>query len=171
VVNELDSTVIWHIPDSDHLARVLIRLGSAAVLGGFIGVERQLEHKLTGIRTHMLVALGAALFTLVPLEAGLKVADLSRVIQGLAAGIGFLGAGTIIQLDREQRVKGLTSAASIWLTAAIGMAVGAGLIVPAALSVVLALAILWLLHIVEKWLMKQVNPVKDAKGPLPPGQS
>jgi putative Mg2+ transporter-C (MgtC) family protein len=168
VVNELDTSVILYFPDMEHLTRVLVRLSGAAVLGGMIGLERQLEKKLTGTRTHMMVALGAALFTVVPLEAGLKVSDLSRVIQGLAAGIGFLGAGTIIQLDQEQRVKGLTSAASIWLTAAIGMSVGAGLIVPAALSVVLALAILSLVHVGERWLKKGSRPAANPNEPTPP---
>lgn len=166
MIHELDSELLWHFPDPEHLLRVVVRLGSAVLLGGLIGLERQMEKKLTGMRTHMLVALGAAMFTLVPLEAGMKVNDLSRIIQGVAAGIGFLGAGTIIQLDQEQKVKGLTSAASIWLTAAIGMAAGAGLVVPATVGVCLALIILYALHIGERWLKKR-KPGEEGNDPKP----
>ncbi len=74
----------------------------------------------------MMVGLAAALFTVAPLDAGMSVADLSRVLQGIAAGIGFIGAGTILKLTGEQEIKGLTTAASLWLTAAVGMAVGIG---------------------------------------------
>ncbi len=97
----------------------------------------------------MLVGLGSALFTLVPAEIGM---DVSRVIQGVAAGIGFLGAGTILKLSEAHEVKGLTTAACIWMTAAMGTAVGAGRIGLAAISVGLALLILYVLHRIEHWL-------------------
>src|SRR6266851_1835629 len=93
------------------------------------------EDVSAGLRTHMLVALGAALFTLIPQEAKMETADISRVIQGIAAGIGFLGAGTILKLGEEHRIQGLTSAASVWLTAAAGTAVGAGWLWPAVVGV------------------------------------
>lgn len=128
----------WGWQDGEHVMRVLARLLVAMILGGIVGLEREYDHKSAGIRTHMLVALGSALFTLVPHEAGMTIADLSRVIQGIAAGIGFIGAGTILKLTSEHEVKGLTTAASIWLTAAAGMAVGAGGIWPATLAVALA---------------------------------
>jgi putative Mg2+ transporter-C (MgtC) family protein len=82
--------------------------------------------KAAGLRTHMLVALGAALFVLAPLEAGMTVADASRVIQGIVAGIGFLGAGAILKIIERREVEGLTTAAGIWFTAAVGTAVGTG---------------------------------------------
>src|SRR5207253_6491259 len=103
-----------------------------------------------GMRTHMLVALGAAIFTLIPLEDGIK--DLTRVIQGIAAGIGFLGAGTIIKLSDSTEIRGLNSAATIWLTAAIGMAVGAGWIWPSSVAVVMTWLILEYVHKLEPWL-------------------
>lgn len=137
--------------DTTHLLRVLVRLVVAVLLGGLLGIERKWEGKAAGLRTHMLVSLGAAMFMLVPLEGGMDIRDLSRVIQGVAAGIGFLGAGTIIQLRDEHRIEGLTSAASIWLTAAAGMSVGAGWIWPAVMGVILAWLIL-LLHILEHWV-------------------
>jgi putative Mg2+ transporter-C (MgtC) family protein len=131
--------------DWEHVVRVLIRLVLAMFLGGLVGLERVQDRKPAGVRTHMLVALGAAMFTLVPLEAGMHMSDLSRVIQGVATGVGFLGAGTILQLREEHRIQGLTSAASIWVTAAAGMAVGAGWVWPALLGVVLAWVVLFCL--------------------------
>jgi putative Mg2+ transporter-C (MgtC) family protein len=94
----------------------------------------------------MLVALGAAIFVLVPLEAGVSNADLSRVLQGVITGVGFLGAGAIIKLNDEQEIKGLTTAASVWLTAAIGVAAGMGREMTAVLSALLALFILAVLR-------------------------
>jgi putative Mg2+ transporter-C (MgtC) family protein len=99
----------------------------------------------------MLVALGAALFTLVPLEAGIGVADLSRVIQGIVTGIGFLGAGTILQLSEQRQVRGLTTAASIWMTAGVGMAVGAGWLWPALLGTAATLVVLYVVNVLEEW--------------------
>ncbi|MER3433205.1 MAG: hypothetical protein C4288_07210 [Leptolyngbya sp. ERB_1_1] len=110
---------------------LLMRLGSAIIAGGAIGWERQQRHKAGGLRTHMLVSLGAALFVLVPIEVSGSADSLSRTIQGVAAGVGFLGAGEILHRSRpngrDQEVKGLTSAASIWVTAALGITAGAGL--------------------------------------------
>lgn len=117
---------LFHVPDMDQLVRVLVRVVVAAALGGLLGAERELAGKAAGLRTHMLVALGAALFVLFPAEAGMSTADLSRVIQGVATGIGFIGAGTILKRAESDEIQGLTTAASIWLTAAIGMAIGAG---------------------------------------------
>jgi putative Mg2+ transporter-C (MgtC) family protein len=151
----LFNDVFLDLNDPSHLSRVVIRLLTASVLGGLIGIERQFEHKSAGMRTHMLVSLGAALFTLIPLEAGAQIGDVSRVIQGLAAGIGFLGAGVIFKLTDQAEVKGLTTAASIWVTAAIGLAVGAGFVWPAVVAVVLSLSILFLLHRCERWLRQR----------------
>jgi putative Mg2+ transporter-C (MgtC) family protein len=117
---------LFQLPDMTQLARVLVRVVVAAALGGLLGAERERAGKAAGLRTHMLVALGAALFVLFPAEAGMSTGDLSRVIQGVATGIGFIGAGTILKRTDSDEIHGLTTAASIWLTAAIGMAVGAG---------------------------------------------
>ena len=89
------------VPDAAQLTRIVVRLLLAALLGGILGYEREQKGKAAGIRTHMLVALGAALFVLVPQQAGMGIADMSRVIQGIVAGIGFLGAGAIIKQQRE----------------------------------------------------------------------
>src|SRR4051812_32382330 len=112
------------LPDAGHVTRIVVRLAVAAALGGALGYERARAGKPAGLRTHMLVALGAALFVLVPQQAGVAAADMTRVLQGLATGIGFLGAGAI--LKRGEGVEGLTTAAGIWLTAAIGIAAGLG---------------------------------------------
>jgi putative Mg2+ transporter-C (MgtC) family protein len=130
------------VPDASQVTRIVLRLVLAALLGGILGYERERQGKAAGVRTHMLVALGAALFVLVPKEAGVSGADMTRVIQGVVAGIGFLGAGAIIKGGAEESVKGLTTAAGIWLTAAIGIACGLGRESTAVLSALLAFAIL-----------------------------
>jgi putative Mg2+ transporter-C (MgtC) family protein len=129
------------VPDLEAVTSVVLRLLVAALLGGLLGLQREHQGKEAGVRTHMLVALGAALFVLVPLQAGSDPADLSRVIQGVVAGVGFLCAGTILKTGNDQ-VRGLTTAAGIWLTAAIGIAAGLGREATAALSTLLALGIL-----------------------------
>jgi putative Mg2+ transporter-C (MgtC) family protein len=130
------------LPSAQEITRVSLRLMLAAALGGALGFEREKSGKAAGVRTHMLVALGAALFLLVPQQAGVPNADLTRVMQGLVTGIGFLGAGTILKGNTDGEVKGLTTAAGIWLTAAIGIAVGMGREATAILSTALALVIL-----------------------------
>ena len=137
------------VPDVAQFTRLVLRLLLAAVLGGVLGYEREHKGKAAGIRTHMLVAIGAALFVLVPQQGGMGIADMSRVIQGVIAGIGFLGAGAIIKQQREESVQGLTTAAGVWMTAAIGIACGLGRETTAVISTLLALAILAL---VPRWL-------------------
>jgi len=134
---------ILHVPDGLQVARGVIRVIVAALLGALLGWERERAGKSAGLRTHMLVALGAALFVLFPAEAGMAIGDLSRVIQGVATGIGFIGAGTILKRAESEQVEGLTTAASIWLTGAIGMAVGAGQLWLSALCAVTAWVILY----------------------------
>ncbi|MGQ3051493.1 MAG: MgtC/SapB family protein [Roseateles sp.] len=129
-------------PDAEQLTRILTRLLLAALLGGVLGYERENKGKAAGIRTHMLVAMGAALFVLVPELDGMAVADMSRVIQGIVTGIGFLGAGAIIKHRSEEDVHGLTTAANIWMTAAIGVACGLGREATALISTLLALTVL-----------------------------
>ncbi len=137
------------LPDWQHVLRVCIRLLAAALLGAALGFERQEEGKAAGLRTHMLVAIGAALFVLAPLEAGVELRDLARIVQGLTMGVGFLGAGTIIKRDPDKHVTGLTTAANLWLTCAVGMAVGIGWIWPAATAVVLGIIILFVVGRIE----------------------
>ncbi|MFL6641631.1 MAG: MgtC/SapB family protein, partial [Paraburkholderia graminis] len=124
------------------LTQVLMRLGIALVLGGVIGFEREISRRDAGMRTHMMVAVGAALFVVVPLQAGFSQDNMSRVLQGLVSGIGFLGAGAVIKLSAQREVRGLTTAASLWLSAGVGMAAGLGREATAILSVVIALLIL-----------------------------
>ncbi len=110
------------LPDLARLAYAAGRLLVAGLLGGLIGAQREKVHSAAGFRTHILVALGAALFVLAGREAGFTTADTSRVVQGIVAGIGFLGAGTILKLADKGEVHGLTTAATIWVTAAVGVA-------------------------------------------------
>ena len=130
------------LPDAAQVTRIVLRLSIAAALGGLLGYERERKGKAAGVRTHMLVAMGAALFMLIPQQAGASMADLTRTIQGVVAGIGFLGVGAIVKADAEQTVQGLTTAAGIWMTAAIGIAAGLGRESTALLSTLLALLIL-----------------------------
>jgi putative Mg2+ transporter-C (MgtC) family protein len=152
------------ITDASQLTQVTVRLVIAALLGGVLGYERELKGKAAGVRTHMLVAMGAALFVLAPRLAGADDAAMSRVIQGIVAGIGFLGAGTILK-GREQsagQVKGLTTAAGLWMTAAIGIAAGMGRESTAVLSTLLAWVILNLVPaIVSRMDPPEENPDKD----------
>ena len=116
----------------DDWLTLTFRMTLALLAGGAVGWNRQIHAKPGGLRTHMLVSLGAALFVIIPLQASVsQSADaLSRVIQGVATGIGFVGAGEILHQSREDhrkpQVKGLTSAAAIWVTAALGMEAGCG---------------------------------------------
>lgn len=125
------------LPDASELIRVTLRLLFAMILGGIIGLEREKNDKPAGVRTHMLVAMGSALLVLAPLELGVSLNEIGRIIQGVAAGIGFIGAGAIIKQTQNEEVLGLTTAAGIWLTAGIGVAVGLGSLGIAALSVAL----------------------------------
>lgn len=133
------------LPNITEVTRITLRLLIAATLGGLLGFEREQRGKAAGMRTHMLVALGAALFVLIPQQAGISDADLTRVIQGVVVGVGFLGAGTILKSTNEETIKGLTTAAGLWLTAAIGIAAGLGREASAVLSTVLALIIFYLM--------------------------
>jgi putative Mg2+ transporter-C (MgtC) family protein len=137
------------LPNATQAAQVLIRLIAAALLGAVIGIQRERAGKPAGARTHMLVALGAALLVVAAIEAGMSQDDLSRVIQGIAAGIGFIGGGAILKLREEHEITGLTTAAGIWLTAAAGVAAGLGRWGAAALGVALTWVILAVLGHIE----------------------
>jgi putative Mg2+ transporter-C (MgtC) family protein len=130
------------LPDAGGVARLITRMGVAIVLGGVLGYERESQGKDAGFRTHILVSLGSALFVLIPQQAGMAEGELSRIIQGIATGIGFVGAGAILKLTEERRIEGLTTAAGIWLTAAIGIAAGLGRESTAVLGTLLAAGVL-----------------------------
>ena len=133
------------LPDAAQWTRLLLRLGLAMLLGAAIGYEREQRNSSAGLRTHMLVALGTALFVMVPQQAGMNADQLSRIIQGLVGGVGFLGAGAVIKESGCGNVRGLTTAAGLWATAAIGLAVGLGREATAVVSTVLVVVILALL--------------------------
>lgn len=141
------------------LVDIFVRLSLALLVGGVIGFEREIRHKPAGLRTHMLVSFGAALLVLIPIQLGQaeESADaLSRVIQGVAAGIGFLGGGEILHQSKREseqvHVKGLTSAAAIWVSAALGIAAGCGLFPLSLIGALMALFVLTVL----KWFEARV---------------
>lgn len=129
--------------DMSEFVIVVVRLLMAALLGGLLGLEREQSGKAAGIRTHMLVCMGAALFILIPQQSGISDSEMSRVIQGVIAGIGFLCAGTIMTGNDKRGATGLTTAAGIWFTAAIGVSVGLGREQTAILCTLLAWMVLY----------------------------
>lgn len=147
------------IPDLSTITRITLRLLLAAILGGILGYERELKARSAGIRTHMLVAVGAALFVVGPMQSGMELSDLSRVLQGIVQGIGFLGAGAIMIRKSQQSIAGLTTAAGIWATAGIGIVAGLGLEATAVLSTVLVLIVLaGVPHIVPQYEENHDDP-------------
>ena len=148
-----------------HWAEVLVRVILAGALGGAIGAERELREREAGLRTHMLVAVGAALFTIVSAYAwadfefsqrnGITF-DPTRIAAQIVTGIGFLGAGAIIRHGLS--VRGLTTAASLWVVAAIGMASGAGYYSAAVITTIVVLISLWPLRIVAHRMFERIRP-------------
>lgn len=130
------------LPDARQLIHVIIKLTAATVLGAVVGIQRERAGKPAGVRTHVLVTLGTAVFVLACSGVGMSQDALSRVIQGIVTGIGFIGAGSILKLNEERNIKGLTTAASVWMMAAIGVAVGLGSLGVALLSTLFTLIIL-----------------------------
>jgi putative Mg2+ transporter-C (MgtC) family protein len=126
------------LPDTRETVRAVVRLLAALLAGGIIGLQREASGKAAGLRTHMLVCAGTALFILAAVDAGMQQDALSRVIQGLVTGIGFLGAGAILKVESSHQIKGLTTAAGIWITAALGVAIGLGQLGTAAMATVAA---------------------------------
>ncbi|BAZ28073.1 MgtC/SapB transporter [Cylindrospermum sp. NIES-4074] len=149
-------TSTYYISSNDWL-NIGFRLGLALLFGAIIGIERQLRHKPAGLRTHMLVSLSSAVFTLIAIQTGgvQHTPDaLSRVIQGIAAGVGFLGAGEIVrqssQASQSLEVHGLTSAAAVWVSAALGIAAGCGLWQLGLIAAVLTFVVLNVFKRLEK---------------------
>ena len=145
---------------------IVARLALSAAVGAAIGLNRDLHHKQAGVRTNALVSLGAALAVLLvypPGEDPARHADaLSRVIQGVLTGIGFLGAGVILRDPVSRHVSGLTTAAAVWLSALLGTAAGAGAYVPVAVALVLALLVIICGGPFERWFRRRFqSPVKE----------
>jgi putative Mg2+ transporter-C (MgtC) family protein len=143
--------VEWNIVWDD-----ITRIGVAALLGGALGFEREWKGHWAGLRTHMMVSIGCAILV----TSGLEVAKgqpeaVTRVIQGIASGIGFLGAGTILKLDKKQEIKGLTTASSIWLAAALGTTAGLAQYALATAAAIISLFVLGVLGPAEKFFEKR----------------
>jgi putative Mg2+ transporter-C (MgtC) family protein len=139
--------VLWEeltagLTDGKRFSHVIIRMVAAVLLGAIVGYQRERAGKPAGLRTHMLVSFGTAVFVLSSAGSGMSSDGLSRVIQGIITGIGFIGAGSILKLSDERDIKGLTTSASIWMTAAIGVTVGLGSLGVAVISTVLTLIVL-----------------------------
>lgn len=133
------------------LAKMCIRLIFAAILGGSLGWQRAAHGKDAGLRTYMLVALSAAFVVAVARRDNFDDQAMSRILQGLLTGIGFLGAGSILKLNHEQEVQGLTTAAGVWLTTTIGIAAGLGHL---ALATVVTLVAWMILSTLAHWSHK-----------------
>lgn len=136
--------------DWPEVIRLSFRLVVATLLGAVIGYERETAGKDAGLRTHMLVASGSALIVLAAQGADMAIGDQSRVIQGVVTGVGFLGAGAILKVDGARTVHGLTTAAGIWLTAAVGVAMGLGQLALALLATALGWLVLAALRALER---------------------
>lgn len=132
----------YGLPDRSKLAMVLLRVTAAALLGAIVGLEREKAGKPAGFRTHIIVSLGTAVVVLACSASGMDMAGLSRVIQGIVTGIGFVGAGSILKLTEQREIQGLTTAAGLWMTAAIGVAVGLGSLGIAVIGTVVTLIVL-----------------------------
>lgn len=152
----------------EQMVRSLLRLTVAALCGAVIGLERERVGKSAGLRTHMLVATGTATLVVVISEVGADSSDLSRVIQGLVTGIGFLGAGAILKRTTSD-IRGLTTAAGIWMTCAIGVSAGLGRFGIALFGTVFAWVVLSILQQLEEKNRDKAYPPQDSGGP-PDGQ-
>lgn len=159
------------IPETE----IMVRLTLACVLGAVVGIDRELRRHPAGLRTHMLTAAAAALFTILTLElyhevradAGDRVtADPIRVVEAVTAGVAFLAAGAIIH--GRGTVRGLTTGAGMWLAGAIGVACGIGRFSIALMALVLAMVVLSLFHVVERWLFEGRDPGGDDARSGPP---
>jgi putative Mg2+ transporter-C (MgtC) family protein len=157
------------MPNLDAI-EVTLRLAVAVLAGAVLGINRDLSHKPAGLRTHALVSLGSATACLVVLSTpGADANGVSRVVQGLVTGVGFIGAGVILHQDREHRVAGLTTAASIWLVAALGAACGIGSWVIVALALGLTLVVLAFGGPIERAFERKLRVKRKHTSPGPTG--
>jgi putative Mg2+ transporter-C (MgtC) family protein len=156
--------------------QIFLRLIVATVIGSVLGLNREIHGKPAGMRTHALVALGASLITLISLEltannGSMDGSSVLRTIQGVMAGIGFLGGGVILRDDSHQSVHGLTTAASVWVVASLGIACGAGQWLTALMALVLTLSVLIVLGRIEKkcvgWFNRHQTPAHPPEYPAP----
>ena len=138
------------VPDFHQVVRITVRLLAALAVGTAIGLQREITHKTAGLRTHMLVALGTALFVVGAAESGTSAESLGRILQGVATGIGFLGGGAILKLDAQREVHGMTTAAGIWMTAAASAAAALGQVAVAVIGTVLGLVVLTVVRTCER---------------------
>ncbi len=140
-------TALWQevaasLPDNVEIARIVVRLLVAVVLGGILGLQRAHVGKAAGVRTHTLVSLGAAIVVLLPHLIEMSSADVSRIIQGILTGVGFIGGGVILKMSEQHQIVGITTAASIWLAAILGIVTGTGRLGLAIVGAILAFIIL-----------------------------
>lgn len=152
---------------------IVARLALSVVVGAVIGINRDLHHKQAGVRTNSLVSLGAALAVLVVMPPGAddahRIDAMSRVIQGVLTGIGFLGAGVILRDPASRHVTGLTTAAAIWLSALLGVACGAGAYVAVGIALLLGLGVIVCGGPFERWFRRHEDQVtKGDSGPDAP---
>jgi len=154
------------LPSGAQLLHISLRLIVALVVGGLVGLQRELTHKPAGLRTHMLLSLGTALVLITAEQAGMSKSDLSRVLQGLVTGVGFLGGGAILKLTAEHEIHGLTTAAGLWVTAAAGAAAGLGRVGLAVVGVCLGLLVLAAFVRLEQRLGRHAS--QDAANRPPP---
>lgn len=160
--------VLWQeltagLDDFGQIERVLLRVITATLLGAVVGFEREKAGKPAGLRTHILVCLGTAIVVLACSGSRMDMDGLSRVIQGIVTGIGFIGAGSILKINEERDIQGLTTAAGLWMTAAIGIAVGLGTLGLALISTIMTLLVLWVLRVMEARALDREEKEKKKK--------
>ena len=141
-VQEITQSIFVELPDAQTFWRVSARMVAATVLGGIVGWQRESEGKAAGLRTHMIVSLAASTVVIVCMESAMAIDHLARVIEGILTGVGFIGAGAILKNEAKERIKGLTTAATILLTTVVGITTGLGWLWVSCLIICLALLIL-----------------------------
>jgi putative Mg2+ transporter-C (MgtC) family protein len=159
---------LQNLPNGAQLIQISLRLFVALLVGGLVGFQRELTHKPAGLRTHMLLSLGIALILVTAEQSGMSKSDLSRVVQGLVTGVGFLGGGAILKLTAEHEIHGLTTAAGLWVTAAAGAAAGLGRLGLAVVGVFLGIVVLAAFVKLEKKLGHHAS--QDAANRPPSGR-
>jgi putative Mg2+ transporter-C (MgtC) family protein len=157
--------VLWQeltagLDDLGQLERVLLRVIAATLLGALVGFEREKAGKPAGFRTHILVCLGTAIVVLACAGSRMDMDGLSRVIQGIVTGIGFIGAGSILKISEQRDIQGLTTAAGLWMTAAIGIACGLGTIGLALIATAMTLIVLWVMRVMEARAVAVAEKIK-----------
>ena len=161
LLNELSAS----LPTAEEAIRVVVRLVAALIAGGVIGYQREVWHKAAGLRTHMLVSTGTALLVLAAIDDGMQLDALSRVIQGVVTGIGFLGAGAIMRTGSG--VQGLTTAATVWVNAAVGVAAGGGSYHLAFIATGITLLVLLMLPPIERIIARRFGQPANTSDEAP----